>query len=110
MLSFEIGKLARHFCALTLFTACIFGQTVSSSLQGTVYDPAGAVVPNATVKVTNSDTGNSRVSATESTGLFRVLDLEPGPYTLLVTATGFKGYQQTSIILAANETRDLGRV
>jgi hypothetical protein len=109
-MSIHIGKLARYFCALTLFTACVFGQTVSSSLQGLVLDPAGAVVPSAAVKVTNSDTGNTRVATTDSSGLFRFLDLEPSTYSILVTATGFKGYQQTNIILSANETRDLGRM
>jgi hypothetical protein len=88
----------------------MFGQTVSSSLQGTVVDPAGAVVPNAAVKVTNSDTGAVRMGTSESTGLFRLLDLEPGTYSVLVTSSGFKSYQQTNIILAANETREIGRV
>ena len=105
-----IGKLALRFCALTLFTACLFGQTVSSSLQGTVVDPANAVVPNAQVKVVGAETGTTRSTITETTGLFRFLDLEPGTYSITVTATGFKGYQQTSIILAANETRDIGKV
>jgi hypothetical protein len=109
-MSIATGKLALYCCALTLFTACMFGQTVSSSLQGTVVDPAGAVVPNAAVKVINSDTGAVRTGTSESTGLFRLLDLEPGTYSVLVTASGFKGYQQTNIILAANETREIGRV
>src|SRR5580692_8650475 len=100
----DIGKLARYICASTLFTACFFGQTVSSSLQGTVVDPTGAVVANAAVKVTNSDTGNSRMASTESSGLFRILDLEPGTYSLTVASSGFKGYQQTNIVLSANET------
>src|ERR1700751_3158573 len=82
VMSIYIGKLARYLCALTLFTACVFGQTVSSSLQGLVLDPAGAVVPNATVKVTNSDTGKTRIATTESSGLFRFLDMEPATYSL----------------------------
>jgi hypothetical protein len=88
----------------------MFGQTVSSSLVGTVLDPAGAVVPGALVKVTAGDTGAVRMVTSENTGLFRILDLTPGTYSLMVTASGFKGYQQTNIVLSANETRDLGRV
>jgi len=102
-------KLALGFCASTLFV-CMFGQTVSSSLQGLVFDPAGAVVPNAVVKLTNADTGVVRATATDNTGLFRLLDLEPGTYSLLITSSGFKNYQQTKIVLAANETHDLGHL
>jgi len=105
-----IGKLALRFCALTLFTACIFGQNISSSLQGTVLDPARSAVPNAQVKLVSALTGATRSVITDTTGLFHILDLEPGTYNLTVTATGFKGYEQTNIILAANEIRDIGRV
>ena len=105
-----IRKLAQLLCALTLFTACVFGQTVSSSLQGTVVDPANAVVPNAQVKVVGTETGTTRTGTSDTTGLFRFLDLEPGTYAITVAVTGFKGYQQTNIVLAANETRDLGKV
>src|ERR1035441_7967424 len=104
-----IRKLAQILCALTLFAACLLGQTVSSGLQGTVMDPANAVVPGATVTLTNSDTGTTRVTTTDSTGLFRFLDLAPDTYSVSVKATGFKGYTQNTIVLAANETRDAGK-
>jgi hypothetical protein len=103
-------KTTLWFCAVTLFTVCLFGQTVSSVLQGTVIDPANAVVPNAQVKVMATQTGATRATVTDSTGLFRFLDLEPGPYSISVAAPGFKGYQQTNIVLNANETRDLGKL
>jgi hypothetical protein len=103
-------KTALWFCAVTLFTACLLGQTVSSVLQGTVIDPANAVVPNAQVKVMATQTGAMRATVTDSTGLFRFLDLEPGPYSISIAAPGFKGYQQTNIILNANETRDVGKL
>src|ERR1017187_5910727 len=104
-----IRKLAQVLCALTLFAACLLGQTVSSGLQGTVMDPANAVVPGATVTLTNADTGATRATTTDSTGLFRFLDLAPDTYTVSVKATGFKGYTQNTIVVAANETRDVGK-
>src|ERR1035441_8666569 len=105
-----IRKLAQILCALTLFAACLLGQTVSSGLQGTVMDPANAVVPGATVTLTNIDTGNTRVTTTDNTGLFRFLDLAPHTYSVSVKATGFKGYTQNTIAVAANETRDVGKL
>ncbi|MGD0778308.1 MAG: carboxypeptidase-like regulatory domain-containing protein [Candidatus Solibacter sp.] len=103
-------KLAQIFCALTLFAACLLGQTVSSGLQGTVMDPANAIVPGATVTLTDTDTGNTRAATTDNTGLFRFLDLAPATYSVSVKATGFKGYTQNTIVVAANETRDIGKV
>ncbi len=103
-------KLALLICALTLSTVCLFGQTVSSSLEGTVLDPASAAVPNAPVTLTETETGATRNATTDSSGLFRFLDLAPGTYSVTVHATGFKGYTQSSIVIAANETRQIGKL
>ncbi|HWD00311.1 MAG TPA: carboxypeptidase-like regulatory domain-containing protein [Candidatus Sulfopaludibacter sp.] len=103
-------KLAQLGCALTICAATIFGQTVSSALQGTVLDPASAVVPNAPVTLTATDTGASRAALTDSGGLFRFLDLAPGTYSISVRATGFKTFTQNNIIVVANETRELGKM
>jgi len=105
-----IRKLALAVCALTLFTGCLFGQTVSSALEGTVIDPASAVVPNAPVTLTETETGTTRATTTDVSGLFRFLDLAPGTYSVSVHATGFKGYTQNNIIVAANEIRTLGKL
>src|SRR5215471_14740749 len=100
-----LGKLARYVCALSLFAACLAGQTVSSSIVGTVLDPANAVVPNASVTVTARDTGSVRSVVTDGSGIFRILDVTPGLYSLSVKATGFKGYTQTNLTVEANQTR-----
>lgn len=105
-----LRKLALAICALTLFTVCLSGQTVSSSLEGTVLDPASAAVPNAPVALTETETGATRSATTDSTGLFRFLDLAPGTYSVSVHATGFKGYTQSNIVVAANETRQIGKL
>lgn len=73
-------------------------------------DPAGAVVPNAPVAVTQTETGTSRSTVTDSSGLFRFLNLAPGTYSISIKATGFKSFTQNTIVLAANETRDLGKL
>jgi hypothetical protein len=95
---------------LTILTACLLGQTVSSSLQGTVVDPASAVVPNAQIKLIGTETGSTRTATSDNSGLFRILNLAPGTYAITVTAPGFKGYQQNDIVLAANEVHDLGKL
>ena len=105
-----VGRFAQLTCVLTLFTAISFAQTVSSSVQGIVMDPANAIVPNAQAILTDQDTGGVRATVTDNSGLFRFLNLTPGKYSLSVTMTGFKAMTESDINLAANEVRDLGRL
>src|SRR5437764_14244148 len=91
-------------------SSCLFGQTVSSSLVGTVLDPSSAVVPNAAVTATEQSTGAVRAVTTDSSGTFRFLNLTPGEYTVSVTVTGFKNITVKGITLAAQETRDVGKL
>ena len=105
-----LGKLAPCICALTLLTACLSGQTVSSSMVGTVLDPANAVVPNAAVTLTDTDTGSTRSAITDSAGVFRFTTLPPGNYQVSVQVTGFKNLVQNNIAVSANEVRDVGKL
>src|SRR3981081_4724994 len=97
-------------CALLVLCCCVFGQTVSSSLVGIVLDPSNAVVPNAPVTLTEQDTGTVRTAMSDSSGLFRFLNLSPGNYSVSVSLTGFKSLVQKNIVLAAQETREVGRL
>src|SRR5712691_13296723 len=75
--------------ACFLFSVVVVAQLPTSTLNGTVTDPQGAVVAGATVGITNSATGVSRETTTGSDGGFAVTDLTPGEYTVRVRATGF---------------------
>lgn len=88
--------------------SCMFGQTISSTLLGTLADPERALIPSAKLTLTETTTGEHRTSQSNERGLFRFLDLAPGQYTLRVDANGFKAYELKDIILAASENRDLG--
>lgn len=56
----KIRKFTQVVLAATFFTACLFGQTVSSALEGTVVDQTDAVVPSAPVTLTSTETGFAR--------------------------------------------------
>src|SRR5258707_10992194 len=88
--------------------ACIFGQTVSSTVVGTLADPANALVPNAQLTLTEKATGEVRASLSNEAGLFRFLNLAPGEYSLQIKASGFKTLELKGIALASSENRDLG--
>lgn len=87
------------FAALLAFTLSrnVFAQTARAQVQGLVTDSSGAVVPNATVTLSNVGTGVSTVRKTSNTGLY-VFDLvQPGNYTITVEAAGFPKFTQPSI-------------
>jgi carboxypeptidase family protein len=79
-------QLLVAFLAATAVAA--FGQS-SASLSGTVVDPTGAAVPNAHVVVHSIGTGENRTVDTDGAGLYAVAALQPGDYSVKVTATGF---------------------
>jgi len=82
-----------------------YGQ-FSSSLQGTVSDPTGAVVPGAMVTLTNTATGVSQHTTSDQQGVFRFLSLAPGYYQVVTTAAGFAAHQVT-IQLQTDQTMNL---
>jgi hypothetical protein len=71
-------------------TNAVAQTVVSGELDGTVMDPSGAVIPNATVKLSNPDTAFEAIITTGDGGTFRFALLKPGKYTIAVSASGFK--------------------
>src|SRR5436853_6717045 len=94
--------------AAAMCCVSMFGQTVSSSLVGTVLDPANAVVPNAPVTLTDQDTGRVSTTTTDGWGGFRFLNLSPGTFSVSVQMTRFKSRTQKKVTVSANGTGDGG--
>ncbi len=105
-----MNKFTRIVFALALCCAGMYAQTVSSSLEGVVVDPADAAVANAPVTLTNSGTKQSRTANTDNTGTYRFLQLDPGTYDITVKANGFKTGIESGIIVAAQETHSGGKM
>src|SRR4029077_7305856 len=66
----------------------------SGSINGTVVDPTGAVVPNANVEIRNPVSGFDRSTTTDSLGKFQFTNIPFNPYHLSIAAPGFSGYAQ----------------
>lgn len=71
----------------------------TGNIQGTVSDPSGAVIPNAQVTLTDQSTGVKHQTDTSGGGVFSFPNLTVGTYNLAVTASGFKTYTRTGIVL-----------
>src|SRR6266404_3419577 len=78
-------------------------QTFRGSINGTVVDPSGAVVPNAQVKATESATGIDHNTVTTSEGQFSFQDIPLGLYKVTVTATGFPAYTVDKVQVVAGQ-------
>jgi hypothetical protein len=85
--------------------APLSAQSTQSSILGTVSDPTGAPVANATVSVRNEGTNAAREFKTGDSGDYRVSGLEAGFYEVKITVTGFRMYTQTRIDLASAQIK-----
>lgn len=93
------------FSALFLYSARVSAQSLTTgAMSGTVTDPTAAVVPGATVTVTNMGSGDTRTLTTDSTGSYLITLLVPGDYRLKVSAKGFKTAEQGPITVTVSQT------
>ncbi|WP_263365974.1 TonB-dependent receptor [Edaphobacter bradus] len=88
-------KRSKKLCGLIaaavlvlLSTPLVLGQS-TATLSGTVTDPSGAVVPNATVLVHSLATGVDRSTVSDGAGYYTAPSLQPGEYSVTVNAAGF---------------------
>jgi hypothetical protein len=95
------------FCLLVIVTAFeVFAQSASTgALTGTVTDPTGVVVPNATTTLRNNGTGQLLTAVTDLEGLYRFSLLPPGQYELRVERAGFAPHIVREVIIQISEVR-----
>ena len=84
--------------ALLAFSPAAQAQE-NATVNGTVTDSSGAVIPNANVTLTNTATGVVRTVTSNSVGAYRFPNVGIGTYTLDVTASGFAKFQRTGIVV-----------
>ncbi|PYX66194.1 MAG: hypothetical protein DMG78_29090, partial [Acidobacteria bacterium] len=72
-------------------------QVRRGSLSGTVVDPTGAVIPGAQVALKSEATGVAATTVANGAGYFYFASVEPGSYTVTVTAQGFAGWEEKGV-------------
>src|SRR5664279_1279204 len=92
-----------------VLTACLLAvpgmaQDATGRIVGTVTDAQGAVVPKAKVTVTNTQTGQSRVTASDDSGAYQAIALQIGSYIVAVEQTGFRKSVSAPQTLQINAT------
>ncbi len=86
--------------ALVLASCGLWAQDFRATLSGTVTDPSGAAVPNANIKATNTANNVAKETKSNSDGVFTIPFLDPGVYTVEVTAAGFETLRREAVTLA----------
>jgi hypothetical protein len=102
--------LRRTVILLLSLAAHAPGQSASGVITGRVVDPAGKSVPAAEIRLVNQDTRNSQSATSDLAGEFVFSSVEPGTFTLLVVAPGFKQYEQRNLQLSASGRLSAGEV
>src|SRR5215472_3119090 len=90
-------RLLFFWCLTFIFSVSLVSQTTAGRIRGTVRDMTGAVLPGATITITDEQRATNRVLTTDETGSYVAPNLPPGVYQVLAKAKGFKNVERRNI-------------
>lgn len=100
-----LGIVSSVAIVMLMSVSMAFSQVANfGSIHGQVRDPSGAVIPAVKVTITNESSGWQRTTESNSTGVYNLLDIPSGDYTLVYEKSGFKKYSTTHVSLNAGES------
>src|SRR6266849_4270651 len=94
--------LERCICVLILLLSSVtltFAQSGTTSLRGTITDPAGAVVPDATITLSSAEIAVNLTTQTDKNGFYQFQAVRPATYVMTVSASGFATFKQSDLAL-----------
>ncbi|MGH9732972.1 MAG: carboxypeptidase regulatory-like domain-containing protein [Candidatus Acidiferrales bacterium] len=101
-------KLFVWLCLIQLvFAGALLAQSNRASITGTVTDSSGAALPGVTIRTTNLDTAVVTTSLTNNDGIYSVLNLFPGRYSVSFQKDGFKSVNEQSIALLSTQVAQI---
>lgn len=93
--------------SLLLASSCCYAQLEQGRLIGQVADLSGAVIPNATIKVVNTKTGEERTITSSDSGNYIAPNLAPANYSVIGEATGLSRTEIKDVLITAGQVRTL---
>jgi len=96
--------VSKSVVALLAASAPAFAQTVTGAVRGTITDPSGAIVPGASIAITNVATNVVTNATSDQAGQYAVRNLQIGQYKLTVTASGFNTAEFPPFALEIDQT------
>ena len=101
------SRVARWLLTVVAILLCFATASAQSDrgiISGVITDSSGAVVPNAGIVLTNADTHVVTRSTGNQLGLYTLSNVPVGKYDLTVTATGFKAYQGSGLVVSVGQS------
>src|SRR5688500_1362124 len=90
------------FILIAAMSFAVSAQVTGGAVTGTVLDPNGAVVPNATIKMSNRERGQEFTGQTSADGIFLFPNVPVGNYTVKISAPGF-GESTREVVVTLNQ-------
>ena len=102
-----MGSYKHAFAAVFAAALILNAQTSTSSITGTVTDTSGAVIPGATVTLSNDETGVTSVQKTNQAGVYAFPSITIGQYSVRVELKSFKTVRKTGNTLSIGAPLDI---
>lgn len=99
--------LALSFVLSCLSSFALAQQSLTATLEGIITDPNGAVIPSAKVTARNTQTGQTRTTQADESGIYRLPLLQPGVYELSVSAPNFTEAKRSGLTLTVGQKLNL---
>jgi len=87
-----------------------YAQQLTGTISATVYDSSGAVVPDASITLKNSESGDIRHTVSDSQGYFTFTAVQPATYSISVGAKGFTTWELSGIVINLGDTRTVPNI
>ncbi len=107
MKAFYLLLLALLGFVLVDAAAPAFAQTSNAEISGLITDASGAAVPGAKITIVNTATNVTTETESNPAGVYVAAQLIPGPYKVTITRDGFKGAEQTNVVLRTGDRLSL---
>jgi outer membrane receptor protein involved in Fe transport len=101
---FVVGLVFALMVCLAATPLASAQSTTDGAIGGTVTDPSGGVVPNASVGTENLGTGSKSAGTTDESGRYQVIHLQPGFYSLEISAGGFAAFKAVKVTVEVGRT------
>lgn len=105
----KLGNFSIAFSLLAVMLTALLlpsparAQLTRGAISGTVRDTAGAVIPDANIKITNVSTNQARMATTNGEGFYRLAAVEPGLYTITIQKGGFSGVEVRDVTVQSSQ-------
>ena len=103
----HLHAFTRTMLALLAMTAAAYSQTSTATINGSVRDSSGSHIPGAALVLRNTATSVEMRTETNESGVYVILNILPGQYTLEVSKAGFRTSKLSPFTLAVNQTATL---